>query len=240
MKQLFSVVRTLAVLALAMACVISNAAAQNATGRIIGNITDPSGAAISDAKVTVTNVATQVSRETSTDADGYFQVLELPIGVYRVTIEKEGFRAEVFENQKLQINQSLRVSAKLTLGQKNESVEVQEQVSAVETSSSTIGETVTGAAVQQAPLNGRNVLNLALLQPGVTETNEDNTSAGKFSIAGGRTDSVTYLLDGGLNNNLLSNGVVFNPNPDTNAEFRIWKVTIRQSTAETEVELSAW
>ncbi len=221
MKQFFSVVRILTVLAVAIACVIPNASAQNATGRIIGNITDPSGAAILDAKVTVTNVATQVSRETSTDADGYFQVLDLPIGAYRVTIEKEGFRTGVFEDQKLQINQSLRVSTKLTLGQKNESVEVQEQVSAVETTSSTIGETVTGAAVQQAPLNGRNVLNLALLQPGVTETNEDNTSAGNFSISGGRTDSVTYLLDGGLNNNLLSNAVVFNPNPDTIAEFRI-------------------
>src|SRR5882724_8715930 len=106
------------VLAVAIACVIPNASAQNATGRIIGNITDPSGAAILDAKVTVTNVATQVSRETSTDADGYFQVLDLPIGAYRVTIEKEGFRTGVFEDQKLQINQSLRVSTKLTLGQK--------------------------------------------------------------------------------------------------------------------------
>ncbi len=59
------------------------------------------------------------------------------------------------------------------------------------------------------------------LQPGVTETNDDNGSAGTFSIAGGRTDSVTFLLDGGVNNSLLDNGVVFNPNPDTVAEFRI-------------------
>src|SRR6202020_3261050 len=67
----------------------------------------------------------------------------------------------------------------------------------------------------------RNVLNLSLLEPGVTETNPDNTGTGNFSVAGGRTDSVTYLLDGGLNNNLLDNSVVFNPNPDTIAEFRI-------------------
>jgi hypothetical protein len=68
-------------------------------------------------------------------------------------------------------------------------------------------------------LNGRNVLQLALLQPGVTETT--GPSGGGFSISGGRGDSVTYLLDGGNNNNLLSNLVVFNPNPDTIAEFRI-------------------
>src|SRR5207249_9366650 len=62
---------------------------------------------------------------------------------------------------------------------------------------------------------------LAKLQPGVTESDDDNTGAGNFSIAGGRTDSVTFLLDGGLNNDLLDNGVVLNPNPDTIAEFRI-------------------
>ena len=70
-------------------------------------------------------------------------------------------------------------------------------------------------------MNGRNVLDLALLQPGVTETNGDSTAAGTYSIGGGRSDSVTYLLDGALNNNLLDNSVVFNPNPDTIAEFRI-------------------
>ena len=195
--------------------------AQNAAGRIIGNVTDPSGAAVSGAKVTVTNVATQVSQETNTDMEGFYQALGLPIGNYRVTIEKEGFRTQVFDNQTVQINQSLRVDAQLSLGLKNETVEVREQVGGVETASSTIGETVTGQAIQQAPLNGRNVLDLALLQAGVTETNSDNTSAGTYSIAGGRTDSVTFLLDGGLNNNLLDNGVVFNPNPDTIAEFRI-------------------
>src|SRR6202000_1738029 len=66
-----------------------------------------------------------------------------------------------------------------------------------------------------------NVLDLAKLQPGVVESNPGNGGAGTFSIAGGKTDSVTFLLDGGNNNNLLSNGVVFNPNPDTVAEFRI-------------------
>ena len=194
---------------------------QNAAGRIIGNVTDPADAAVPDAAVTVTNVATQVSQHVVTDESGHYQAVLLPIGTYSVTIEKGGFEKQVFDNQTLQINQSLRVDAKLLLGQTTETVEVHEQVSNVETANVTIGETVTGPAVQQAPLNGRDVLNLALLQPGVTETDPDNTGAGKFSIAGGRTDSVTYLLDGGLNNSLLDNSVVFNPNPDTIAEFRI-------------------
>ena len=197
------------------------ASAQNAAGRIIGTVTDPSGAAISGANVTVINMATQVSLEAITDKDGFYQVLSLPIGTYSVAIEKDGFQRQFFENQTLQINQSLRVDAKLSIGQKNETIEVREQVGGIETVNQTIGATVVGEAIQMAPLNGRNVLSLALMQPGVTESNPDNTSAGDFSVAGGRTDSVTYLLDGGLNNNLLDNSVVYNPNPDTIAEFRI-------------------
>src|SRR5262249_13955883 len=76
---------------------------------------------------------------------------------------------------------------------------------------------VTSRPIVNLPLNGRNVLSLALLQPGVTET----TGPGNFSIAGGRGDSITFLLDGGNNNNLLNNLVVFNPNPELVAEFRI-------------------
>jgi hypothetical protein len=195
--------------------------AQDATGRIVGNVTDQSGASIVDVKVTVRNVATDIVQEATSDKDGFFQVLALPIGSYTVTFEHDGFRKQVFERQTLQINQSLRLDSKLDIGQLSEVVEVKGQAANVETVNQTVGATVQGEAVQQAPLNGRNVLNLALLQPGVTETNGDSTAAGNFSIAGGRTDSVTFLLDGGLNNNLLDNSVVFNPNPDTIAEFRI-------------------
>ncbi|HZV60682.1 MAG TPA: carboxypeptidase regulatory-like domain-containing protein, partial [Candidatus Eremiobacteraceae bacterium] len=204
------------------------AQAQNAAGRILGNVTDPSGAAIGNANVTVTNVATQIAQQTSTDKDGFYQILALPIGNYRVVITKDGFQQQAFENQTLQINQSLRVDAKLVLGQKNEIVEVREQIDTVETVNPTVGATVTGRAITDSPLNGRNVLDLAKLQPGVTEANPDDTSgggngnnAGKYNIAGARADSVTFLLDGGINNEILGNNVVFNPNPDTIEEFRI-------------------
>lgn len=188
---------------------------------IVGNVTDQSGASITGAKVTVQNVSTGNVQLTETDKDGFYQVLSLPIGSYNVTIENAGFRKQVFERQALQINQSLRLDARLEIGQQSESVEVKDQAAAIETINQTVGSTVVGVAIQQAPLNGRNVLDLAKLQPGVTETNGDSTAAGTFSIAGGRTGSVTFLLDGALNNDLLDNSVVFNPNPDTIAEFRI-------------------
>lgn len=182
---------------------------------------DPSGSAIAGANVTATNDGTKVSQSVMTDENGYYQVLGLPIGTYSVTAEASGFRKQVFEHQALQINQSLRLDAKLVIGQTTDTVEVTTQAANVETVNQTIGASVTGETIQRAPLNGRNVLDLAALQPGVTETNGDSSAAGKYSIAGGRSDSVTYLFDGAINNDLLSNGVVFNPNPDTIAEFRI-------------------
>jgi Carboxypeptidase regulatory-like domain/TonB-dependent Receptor Plug Domain len=213
---------TLAVLAFLLNMTSSEALAQNAAGRIIGNVTDPSGASVSGAMVTVTNVATQVSQKVVTDKDGYFQVLAVPIGKYSVAFEKDGFQRQVFENQVLQINQSLRVDAKLEIGAKNEVIEVKDQVEVVETVNPTIGASVTGRTLTDMPLNGRNALNLALLQPGVTPTNDLDAGSGQaYNIAGGRSDSVTFLLDGGLNNENLGNGVVFNPNPDTISEFRI-------------------
>src|SRR5207244_8167287 len=97
---------------------------------------------------------------------------------------------------------------------------VQEGISHVETITPTLGMSVTANQIESMPLNGRNTLDLALLQPGVIPSTAGG-STGTFSVGGGRQDSVTYLLDGGINNNLLSNGVVLNPNPDMIEEFRI-------------------
>jgi outer membrane receptor protein involved in Fe transport len=204
----------------ALVC-LSTVRAQDSGGRIVGNVTDQAKGAVAGASVTVTNEGTTKIDRTVTNTDGFYQVLALPIGKYNVTIEKDGFQKQVFQDQGLEINQTRKIDAQLQLGVVTETVVVSEQPVAIETVNQTIGGTITGAAIQQAPLNGRNVLSLALLQPGVTESNPDNQSAGAFSIAGGRTDSVTFLLDGAMNNNLLNNEVVLNPNPDSIAEFRI-------------------
>jgi hypothetical protein len=194
---------------------------QDANGKVIGTVYDQGGAVVPGATVTVINTSTHISHTTVTRSDGSFQVLDLPIGPYRVEVEQTGFAKTDTQEKALQINQSLRFDITLMVGTVNESVTVNANVSAVETVNPTIGATVIGDAIQEAPLNGRDTLSLALLQPGVTETNPDNTGAGNYSIAGGRTDSVTFLLNGSLNNDLLDNGVVFDPNPDTIAEFRI-------------------
>jgi hypothetical protein len=206
----------------------TNATAQQATAKIVGTITDPQGLVMPGVKVTVTNTATNVSTETTTDKGGFYQALNLPIGTYKIVARYEGFRPLEVITAPLEINQSFRADLKLQVGTVSEQVLVEAQASGVETVNPTIGQSITSRPIVNMPLNGRNVLSLALLQPGVTEDNPDDTgtgslsaNGGNFNVAGGRSDSVTYLLDGGINNELLGNAVVYNPNPDSVAEFRI-------------------
>jgi hypothetical protein len=195
--------------------------AQDATGRIFGTVYDQQGAVIPDAHVTVTNTATQITRAATTEREGTFQILALPIGTYKVTAEHAGFRTVVSPEQKLSINQSLRIDFKMEVGAESQTVDVGAEAAPVETVNPTLGQAISGRVLTNMPLNGRDMLDLALLQPGVTESNDDNSGAGNYSIAGGRTDSVTFLLDGGNNNDLLDNSNVLDPNPDAIAEFRL-------------------
>jgi outer membrane receptor protein involved in Fe transport len=195
--------------------------AQDATGRILGTVYDPQGAVIPGVQITVTNTATQVTRRDTTTKDGAFQLLALPIGNYKVMAEHAGFRSVVSQEQKLFINQALRIDFKMEVGAENQTVDVGAEAAPVETVNPTLGQSITGRTLTDMPLNGRDMLDLALLQPGVTESNDDNEGAGNYSIAGGRTDSVTFLLDGGNNNDLLDNSNVLDPNPDAIAEFKL-------------------
>ena len=195
--------------------------AQSATATILGHVTDPQGAAVARANITVTNTATQVVSKTQSDSEGNYRVPALPIGTYVVTAEHEGFSKLVTEPRTLQINQEARMDLHLVVGTKTETVEVTGVGTNVETVNPTVGASVTSRPIVNMPLNGRDVLDLALLQPGVSEDNPDDTGAGHFNIGGGRADSVTFLLDGGINNDLMGNNVVLDPNPDTIAEFRI-------------------
>jgi hypothetical protein len=200
--------------------------AQDATGKIDGTITDASGAVVSGATVIVTNLDTKATKETKANNQGFYQVLQLPIGNYEVSAEARGFAKSVSRLANyLEINQTFRVDLSLAVGPATTSITIESRASGVETGNSTVGGTVTGEAIFELPLNGRVTLDLLATQPGVTPTNPDNGGPGNYSIGGGRTDSVTYLLDGGLNNDLLDNSVVVNPNPDAIAEFRVLEST---------------
>src|SRR6266496_5562223 len=167
--------------------------AQEATGKIIGTVTDPQGAVVPGAKVTVTNTSTQttqITRETVTNEDENYHVLSVPIGTYQVTIERQGFKKFVSAGSKLEINQVLRVNTALEVGSTSEVVNVIGQTATVETVNPTLGHSVTSQRIVDLPLNGRNVMQLALGFPGVTETNpSDGGSSQGFTVAGSRSDA---------------------------------------------------
>ncbi len=196
------------------------AAGQDASGRIIGVVTDPSGSLIPNAKVSITNVETGISSDTITNSNGAYQVLLLQVGSYQVSAEAQGFRKSVAAAQKLEINQSLKVDLKLEVGATSETVQVEATASGVETVVASLGSVVSGSQISEAPLDGRNVMDLATLLPGVIPAS-DGGPAAHFNVAGGRGDSVTFLIDGAGNNDLLSNDFVLNPNPDAVEEFKI-------------------
>ncbi len=209
------------VLLLAVMALSTVSSAQNATGRIFGTVYDPQGAVIPAVQITVTNTATQDTRTATTNNEGYFQVLSLPIGNYKVTAEHAGFRTVISAEQKLLINQALRIDFKMEVGAAKQTVEVGAEAAPVETVNPTLGQSITGRTLTDMPLNGRDMLDLAMLQPGVSEASDDDTATGAYSIAGSRIDSVGFLLDGGMNNDLLDNSNVLDPNPDAVAEFRL-------------------
>src|ERR1700730_2358895 len=219
----------LLVLAALIAC--HSAWAQTATGRVIGNVTDAQGAAIAGAKISVANTGTGVVSDAVTNGVGFYQVLQLPVGSYTVTAEHAGFFKVVTSTTPLDINQALRIDVHLQVGSVVQTVQVEALASQVQTVNATLSATVTGGPIQNLPLNGRNTLDLALTQPGVMPIADDigtygtsnggSNGFGGISVAGGRGDSVTYLLDGGLNNRTTSNQVVFNPNPEAVEEFRL-------------------
>src|SRR5579872_3775238 len=197
-----------------------NLPAQSATASLWGLVTDPQGASLANTTITATNVATHVWNAARSDSEGMYRLPALPIGIYRVRVEREGFRTAITANYALHINQDQRIDIQLGIGTRTDVLEVRSSAAVVETANSTLGDSVCDRMIADLPLNGRQVLNLALLEPGVTEHDSDDRGAGAFNIAGGRADSITYLLNGGTDNNLLDNGVVLAPNPDALAEFR--------------------
>jgi outer membrane receptor protein involved in Fe transport len=201
------------------------ASAQNATGRIIGVISDQTGAVVPGVTLTLTNVDTGITNQTVSVEDGSYQFLLIPIGNYRVAAELPGFRSVTTTAQRLEINQSLKVDVRLEVGAAGDAIEVAAQAGGVETVTATLGSAVTVNQIRSLPLNGRNIMDLAPLQPGVIPAPNGTTRGGSqtFSIAGARSNAITFLIDGAVNSDLMFNGLVINPNPDATEEFRVIK-----------------
>ncbi|MGP0099007.1 MAG: carboxypeptidase regulatory-like domain-containing protein [Terriglobales bacterium] len=197
------------------------AAGQQATAQIMGTVKDASGALIADAKVTLRNASTNTTRSTTTNKDGGYLFSLVTIGAYELTVEQPGFEKYVRKGITLEINQNARLDVALQVGAASQIVEVQGDVTQVDTVSATLGKVETTQRIQDLPLAARDTMQLGLLQAGTFAPDQDDGSGNPFSVSGQRSESMTFLLDGADNNDFLGNNMVVDPNPDAVAEFKI-------------------
>lgn len=199
------------------------------TGSIIGTVTDPSGAAVSGADVTVTSVEQGTSQTAKTNSSGEYLFAALRAGKYDISVSASGFKKYEAKSVVLRVADKSRVDIALTVGAISEQVMVEgTQVAQVETQSSDLSGTVTGSQISSLALNGRNFTQLVTLVPGVSnQTGQDEGTVGvygnvAYSINGGRTEYNNWEIDGGDNMDNGSNSTLnVYPNLDAIAEFKV-------------------
>src|SRR6202171_6207242 len=181
---------------------------QTTTGRILGTVSDQSGATVAGAAVVVTDVQRGTTRAVASDASGDYVVTELQPGVYKVRAEAKGFKTVERVNIVVEVAQDLRVDISLPTGQVSETVVVTDEVPLVNTTSSTLGGTLSNAEINDLPLNGRNCENLLQLRPGV-----ERYPGGGFSTTstnGLRAEDNAYFVEGLFNSEPYSGQAIIN------------------------------
>lgn len=195
-------------------------AAQIQNGQVTGTVTDPSGAAIANAKVTVTNLGTNLSVTTTTNQTGNYVAKELPVGTYRMTVEASGFKTVTNTNLGVNAGSIQHVDYKMQLGEAREVVEVSGEAAAVNTEDSKLAATVTAAQIANLPLNGRNVYDLIQLAPGAVSVTGIDFENGHGTVVNGLREDFNGFLINGVSNKGLSGGVDLVPIQDTVQEFQ--------------------
>src|SRR6266849_3398372 len=226
------------ILTAVVVCIVATCCGQmaygQATGSFLGTVTDKSGSAISGASVRVTSQGTGASREAKTDDAGHYIINLLPVSIYTIRVEFQGFQAVESKDVKLQVGEQRELDFVLSPATVGSTVEVVANEVAVETANPSLGQVITAQQVSQLPLNGRDFVQLATLAPGATaETNPNSfftTSAtsevaarGPFSLSvgGSRPNSTDWLIDGVDNNELTAGGISILSSIDSIQEFKV-------------------
>ena len=206
------------------------------TASIYGTVTDPQGAVVPEATVTLTSAATGQVRTIATDSTGGFVFSLLPVGTYDVAAELTGFQRYEQTGILIHANENVRVDVALQVGSVQETISVAALGTQVESRAITLKETVDQRRIVQLPLNGRNPADLALLTPGIVSGTGNNTGdspeAGRrprgtkqLTANGSRNNNIAYTLDGGDNQDNLSNYNLPFPFPDAVQEFSVQTAT---------------
>src|SRR6516225_3016289 len=201
------------------------------TGSISGAVTDPSGAVIPKAEVTVVEINTNVSRTTVADNQGAYSFLDLPVGSYRLEVKAPGFKSYVQTGIALNANDALKIDTVMQLGETSQSVEVSASTVHIETISTQSGDVIGGSKMESLPLNGRNFTDLLGLQPGVAPISAGtipgsgnfatSASTGNVSISGQRESANGFVINGGNVEEDRNNSTAIIPNLDSISEFRV-------------------
>ncbi len=179
------------------------ALAQVQAGRIVGTVYDPQRAAVPNASVTVTDIATNISKRVSTNATGDYVVTPLNPGSYKITAAASGFQTTVQTGIELVVGQAIRVDLELRLGATSTEVQVSAETPLLSTESGTLGQVITNTQIVDLPLNGRSFSELARLAPGdallpptgnVQQVRPELVNGNV--ISGVRGSQTTFLLDG--------------------------------------------
>jgi hypothetical protein len=217
--------------AFSIACLIlfcSVVKAQQNTAELSGTLSDSTGAVLVGARITVRQPLTGLTRETHTNSAGLYTFTQLPLGVYTVTVSQAGFRTEIREGIELTVGQKARLDFNLRVGPVSSETVVTSSVSQVETQSAALSSVMDKDSIRELPLNGRDIVQLALLKPGVAPSRRTSDSAGsgvQLSVGGRRPNQISFVLDqadinDGNNNTPGSvSGVLLGV--DTLQEFRV-------------------
>ena len=201
--------------------------AQRSTGTILGIVTDPSGAAIPGASVTVSNIDTGLVRTVLTDDNGSYTVTLLPVGRYQIKVLLEGFQEALVRDLFLHVDENMRMNVGLKVGEISQSIQVEAAQPLLKTDSAAVSQVIEEKRILDMPLNGRNFQQLALLTPGVViGTNYQGgassfTKLQLFSVNRAHDEKTRYGFDGGYITEPEWGGPVFNPPIDSIQEFSV-------------------
>jgi len=207
------------VLAIGLATFASFSYAADVTARIKGTVVDPSGAVVPNVSVTATNSATGVKFTTTSQSNGDYQFLQLPIGTYSITATSAGFKTFEATGIALSIDQQYVEPVRLELGNTSEKVEVTADAVQVNTSDMQLSNVVSAAQIVEYPLIGRSFTQLEQILPGVQASND--RFGNNYSVNGSQTQQSSYLINGADTNDFALNTIGIQPNPDALGEFNL-------------------
>lgn len=204
----------------------------NATGTISGQVTDPGGAAVPNAKVKVTEQNTGASESITTGADGYYTVSFLKPGVYTAEVTAAGFSTEVAKDLGLDIQRVVQQNFKLQVGALQQQVNVEGTAALLNTESVEVGNVIGQTSIDQLPLNGRNFSQLALLVPGTTPGpvggirqsqggNETQRDGAEITTSGARGSFNLFTIDGLDDRDQVVGTIKIFPNLESIGEFKM-------------------